>query len=588
VPDGGSAGGALGAGNGGNGGNGGRVFRETAEGGYVTSARGLEVVREPLLNKGTAFTAEERDELGLTGLVPSAYETLEQQARRVYAQYRAQPTDLLKNVYLEALRDRNEVLYYRLLTDHLREMLPIVYDPTVAQAIENYSNEYRRPRGLYLSIDDIGGIERAFANLGLGPDDVDLVVASDAEEILGIGDWGVGGGAGIATGKLAVYTAAAGIDPYRAVPVALDVGTDNERLLNDPAYVGYRHARVRGQRYDDFIEAYVNAATGSFPGAVLHWEDFGPSNARRILRKYTDRIPTFNDDMQGTGAIVLAAMLSAVGAAGTRMRDQRIVVFGAGTAGTGIADQLCAALERDGLDHDTAVSRVWAIDRQGLLIDDMTDLRDFQVPYARPAAEVAGWARTDGGGIGLGEVVERVKPTMLLGTSTAHGAFTEPVVRAMAAGVDRPIIFPISNPTERIEAMPADLLRWTNGRALIATGVPFDPITVGRVTYSVAQANNALLYPGLGLGAIVARARRISDGMLRAAAEAVGGLVDVTAPGASLLPHVENLREVSATVAVAVARQAERENLARADLKDPVQQALDAMWQPVYRPIKGV
>ncbi|MGI5491253.1 NAD-dependent malic enzyme [Microtetraspora malaysiensis] len=561
-----------------------RVFEETDEG-YLTSARGLEVLREPLLNKGTAFTVEERDELHLHGLLPTAVETLDQQARRVYAQYQAQATDLLKNIYLEALRDRDEVLYYRLLSDHLREMLPIVYDPTVAQAIKSYSHEYRRPRGVYLSVDDVDGIERAFADLGLGPDDVDLVVASDAEEILGIGDWGVGGGAGITAGKLAVYTAAAGIDPARAVPVALDVGTNNEGLLNDPGYVGNRHARVRGQRYDDFIYAYVTTATRMFPGALLHWEDFGPSNGRRILERYTGSIPTFNDDMQGTGAIVLAAMLGAVRASGTPMRDQRIVVFGAGTAGIGIADQLRSAMVRDGLDPDTATRRIWPVDKQGLLLDDMTDLRDFQTPYARPAEEARGWKRD--GGIGLLEVVERVKPTMLLGTSTAHGAFTEQVVRAMAAGVHRPVIFPISNPTERMEAMPADLLRWTDGRALIATGVPIDPITYGRVTHVIAQANNALLYPGLGLGTIVARARRVSDGMLQAAAEAVGGMVEVAAPGASLLPQVENLREVSATVAVAVAEQAARENLARADLKDPVQQVQDAMWQPVYRRVRG-
>ncbi|GLW96779.1 putative NAD-dependent malic enzyme 3 [Microtetraspora sp. NBRC 16547] len=563
----------------------GRIFEKTPEGAYATSARGLEVLRDPLLNKGTAFTREERAELGLDGLVPSAIETLDEQVRRVYAQYRAQSTDLLKNVYLTALQDRDEVLYYRLLSEHLREMLPIVYDPTVAQAIENYSLEYRRPRGVYLSIADVDGIGRAFENLGMGPDDVDLIVASDAEEILGIGDWGVGGGAGIAVGKLAVYTGAAGIDPTRVIPVALDVGTDNEKLLQDPAYVGNRHARVRGQRYDDFIDAYVTVATRMFPNAMLHWEDFGPSNARRILERYTDRIPTFNDDMQGTGAIVLAAMLGAVRVSGTPLRDQRIIVFGAGTAGIGIADQMRDAMVRDGLDRDTAIRRIWAVDKQGLLTDDMTDLRDFQVPYARPASEVADWRRDDGG-IRLGEVVGRVKPTMLLGTSTAHGAFTEKIVRAMAAGVDRPIIFPISNPTERIEAMPGDLLRWTDGRALIATGIPIDPITYDRVTYSIGQANNALLYPGLGLGVIVSRARRVSDGMLHSAAEAVGGMVDVSAPGASLLPQVDNLREVSATVAVAVAEQAAREGLAR-DLKDPVQQVQDAMWQPAYRPIKA-
>jgi malate dehydrogenase (oxaloacetate-decarboxylating) len=565
-----------------------RGFVENPDGSYVTSERGLAVLENPLLNKGTAFSREERAELGLDGLIPSAVETLDKQARRVYAQYLAQPTDLRKNVYLNALQDRDQVLFYRLLTDHLREMLPIVYDPTIAQAIKSYSHEYRRPQGLYLSIDDAEGLERAFRNLGMSPGDIDLIVASDAEEILGIGDWGVGGGAGIAAGKLAVYTAAAGIDPARVVPVALDVGTDNEELLGDPLYVGNRHARMRGRRYDDFIDGYVSAATGLFPGALLHWEDFGPSNARRILERYTGRIPTFNDDMQGTGAIVLAATLAAVRVSGTPIRDQRIVIFGAGTAGIGIADQLRDAMVRDGLDRQTATRRIWAIDKQGLLTDDMSDLRDFQVPYARPASEVTDWNRDkDGDGIGLGEVVDHVKPTMLVGTSTAHRAFTETIVRAMAAGVDRPIIFPLSNPTERIEAMPADLIRWTDGRALIATGIPVNPITYNGVTYVIGQANNALLYPGLGLGAIVSRARRISDGMLQAAADAVGGMVDVSIPGASLLPQVDNLREVSATVAVAVAEQAAKESLARANLRDPVRQVQGAMWQPEYRPVRG-
>ncbi|MEV1178470.1 NAD-dependent malic enzyme [Nonomuraea sp. NPDC049784] len=562
------------------------MFAEQPDGSYVTSLRGLAVLREPLLNKGTAFSPEERAELGLDGLLPPVVETLDEQVRRMYVQYGRQPTNLLKNVYLEGLRDRNEVLYYRLLSDHLREMLPVVYDPTVAEAIRSYSHEYRRPRGVYLSIDDPGGIERAFKSLQVGPDDVDLIVASDAEEILGIGDWGVGGGAGIATGKLAVYTAAAGIDPGRVIPVALDVGTDNEALLNDPAYVGNRHARVRGQRYDDFIDAYVTTATRMFPGALLHWEDFGPSNARRILEKYTERICTFNDDMQGTGAIVLAAMLSAVKVSRTPMRDQRIVIFGAGTAGIGIADQLRDAMIRDGLDHDTATRRIWPIDKQGLLVDDMTGLRDFQQPYARPRSEVADWAK-DEHGISLAEVVARVKPTMLLGTSTAHGAFTEQIVRTMAAGVERPVIFPISNPTDRIEAMPADLIRWSDGRALIATGIPIEPITYNGVTYVIGQANNALLYPGLGLGVVVSRARRVSPGMFQAAADAVSGLVDVSAPGASLLPQVDNLREVSATVAVAVANRAAEEHLARTTLRNTIQQVQDAMWQPKYRPIHG-
>ncbi|MFG2041603.1 NAD-dependent malic enzyme [Dactylosporangium sp. NPDC048998] len=550
----------------------------------MTSARGAELLEIPLLNKGTAYSREERRALGLTGLLPSAVQSLEDQVARAYEQYHEQPTDLQKNVFLTMLQDSDEVLFYRLLGEHLREMLPVVYDPTVGEAIKRYSHEYRRPRGVYLSIGEPDRVETALADLGLGPDEVDLIVASDAEEILGIGDWGVGG-IDIAVGKLAVYTAAAGIDPARVIPVSLDVGTDNEGLLNDPRYVGNRHGRVRGQRYDDFIDAYVRAATKLFPKALLHWEDFGPSNGRRILERYRDRVCTFNDDMQGTGAIVLAAALSGTRVAGTRMREQRIVIFGAGTAGVGIADQLRDAMVRDGLDRDAATRQIWCIDRQGLLTDDMSNLRDFQVPYARPAREVAGWRRD--GEVGLRETVANVKPSMLIGTSTVHRAFTEDIIREMARHVDRPIIFPLSNPTERIEAMPDQLIPWTDGRALIATGIPVPPVTYNGVTYAIGQANNALLYPGLGLGTIVARARKVSDGMLAAAADAVGRLVDVSAPGASLLPLVENLRTVSATVAVAVAERAAAEGLARTELTDPVQQVQDTMWQPAYRPIKA-
>ncbi|MGW5366155.1 NAD-dependent malic enzyme [Actinopolymorpha pittospori] len=562
-----------------------RGFRETSGGEYVTSLRGMDVLRTPLLNRGTAFTTEERAALGLDGLLPPARSTLDQQVRRTYRQYRVQPTDLLKNVYLTALHDRNEVLYYRLLGDHLREMLPIVYDPTIGEAIKRYSHEYRRPRGVFLSIDHPDQVRQAFENLRLGPDDVDLIVASDAEEILGIGDWGVGGASDIAVGKLAVYTAAAGIDPARVVPVALDVGTDNQELLDDQYYLGNRHPRARGPRYDDFIERYVSTAIEMFPNAVLHWEDFGPENARRILEKYSDRICTFNDDMQGTGAIVLAAALGATRVANTPLHEQRIIIFGAGTAGIGIADQLRDAMVRDGAERQAATRQVWAVDKQGLLTDDMADLRDFQVPYARPAAEVRGW-RTDDR-IGLLEVVRRVKPTMLVGTSTVHGAFTEEIIREMARHVERPIVFPLSNPTERIEAMPADLIAWTQGRCLVTTGIPIPPITHHGVTYAVGQANNALLFPGLGLGTIVARARLISDGMLAAAAETVGGLVDVRTPGASLLPQVENLRDVSGTVAAAVADRAEKEGLARTHLVDTDRQVHDAMWQPTYRRVRA-
>jgi malate dehydrogenase (oxaloacetate-decarboxylating) len=545
-------------------------------------ARGRSVLSNPMLNRGTAFTHEERRALGLQGLLPSGVSTLEGQLRRVYAQYQRQPDDLAKNVYLANLRDRNEVLFYRLLTDHLEEMLPIVYTPTVGQAIERYSHEYRRPRGVFLSVNQPEEVETALRSYGLAGEDVDLLVATDSEGILGIGDQGVGG-IEISIGKLAVYIAAAGIHPRRVIPVVLDMGTDNLALLNDEMYIGNRHARVRDQRYDDLIDAYVTAATKLFPHAMLHWEDFGAGNARRILNKYAAEVCTFNDDMQGTAAVVMAAAFAAVKAAGSRLRDQRVVIHGAGTAGMGIADLMRDEMAREGLSPQEATRRFWALGSEGLLTDDSARLRDFQVPYARPAAEVTDWVKPGPEDRpGLAEVVANAHPTMLIGTSTQAGAFTESIVRQMASTADRPIIMPLSNPTSKAEAVPEDLIRWTDGRVLVATGSPFPPVEHGGVTYRIAQANNALVFPGLGLGVTVTRAARITDGMITAAAEAVAGLSDATTRGASLLPPVTDLRMVSAAVAIAVARAAEKEGLAQAPLDDPVQQVHQAMWRPQY------
>ena len=539
--------------------------------------RGSAVLASPTLNRGTAFTLEQRRALGLVGLLPTGVTTLDGQARRVYAQYRAQADDLRKWVYLANLRDRNEVLFYKLLADHLEEMLPVVYTPTVGLAIERFSHEFRRPRGVYLSVDHPEDVEDALRNTGLGPDEVDLLVATDSEGILGIGDQGVGG-IEIASGKLAVYTAAAGIHPHRVLPVVLDMGTDNLALLNDEMYLGERHARVRDSRYDTLIDAYVTAVTKLFPNAMLHWEDFGAGNARRILNRYADRCCTFNDDMQGTAAVVLAGIFAALTAAGTRLRDQRIVIHGAGTAGLGIADMVRDQMIREGLSHEEATRRFWALDRDGLLTDDRTEhLYDFQQPYARPAAEVDAWT-----GTGLAEVVSRVKPTILIGTSTQTGAFTEAIVKDMAAHTAQPIIMPMSNPTSRCEAQPADLLSWTDGRALIATGSPFPPVNLGDTTYHIAQSNNALVFPGLGLGVAVAQASRISERMIAAAADAVAGLSDATTPGTPLLPNVTDLRRVSATVAVAVATTAAAEGLAQVPVTDPIQQVHSAMWRPEY------
>ncbi|MCW8383276.1 NAD-dependent malic enzyme [Streptomyces justiciae] len=557
--------------------------------GFETSARGRAVLADPRLNRGTAFTAPERRALGLDGLIPPRVLTLDQQADRAYGQYTAQPSDLAKNVYLTALHDRNEVLFYRLVSDHLSEMLPIVYTPTVGTAIERYSNEYRRPRGIYLSVDAPEDIEPALRASGLTAADVDLVVATDGEAILGIGDWGVGG-IDISVGKLAVYTAAAGIDPARTLAVVLDVGTNREQLLDDPLYLGNRHPRVDTETYDAFIDAYVSTVSRLFPDALLHFEDFGPANARRILDRYRHERFVFNDDIQGTGAVNLAAVLSGVRASGLPLREHRVVVFGAGTAGIGVADQLRDALAADGLGHEDATRRFWAVDRYGLLTQDQDGLRDFQLPYARPAAEVADWQRDDKlGGIPLEEVVRQVRPTVLIGTSGQGGAFTETVVRAMAEHTDRPIILPMSNPTRLAEAVPAELLDWTDGRALVATGSPFEPVTWDGVTHLIGQANNALVFPGLGLGAVVARATRVTDGMLSAAAHAVAAQVDPTAPGAAILPLTDELRRTSTAVAVAVARAAAEDGVARTTIDATIEERVrEAMWEPVYQPVTAV
>lgn len=555
-------------------------------GAWRTRLRGRHVLSDPRVNKGTAFSDEEREALGLAGLVPPAHLTLDQQAARVYGQYRDLPSNLAKNVMLGEVRDRNEVLYYRLLADHLTEMLPIIYTPTVGEAIERYSQEYRRPRGVYLSVDHPERIEEALLDTCLRPGDVDLIVATDSQAILGIGDWGVGG-IDIAVGKLGVYTAAGGIRPDRAIPVMLDVGTDRPSLLEDPLYLGNRHPRVTTEVYDDFVDRFVETVTRLFPDALLHWEDIGIANARRLLERYRDRILTFNDDVQGTGVVNLAAVLAAVRATGVPLAEHRVVVFGMGTAGNGIADQLRNALIGDGMSAEEATGHFWAVDRYGLITESTPEVRPSQRPFARADAEVAGWRRDhERDGIALAEVVRRVHPTVLIGTSASTGAFTECIVREMASHVARPVILPISNPTALAEAIPEDLVKWTDGRALVATGSPFDPVTYDRVTYEIAQANNALVFPGLGLGVIAARATRITDTMLAAAAGAVAELVDATTLGASLLPQVHDLRATSLAVAVAVAEAADRDGVARTPAEAHTPEAIARLrWEPVYRPV---
>lgn len=580
-----------------------RKNRPGGAGSHQTAKRGIAVLTTPLLNKGSAFTADERESLGLDGLLPPVISTLESQVASAYIQYQRLPDALGKNIYLTALHDRNEILFFRLFSEHLREMIPIVNDRTVGLAMEQYHHECRRPRGVYLSIDEPEGIEAAFRNLSVGADDVDLILATDAEQIFGIGDWGVGG-IEIAIGKLAIYTAAGGIDPGRVIPVMIDVGTDRESLLNDPMYPGNRHVRIRGERYNNFIDSYIRTAARLFPNALLQMEDFALGNARRIQEKYRGQFRTFSDDLQGTGAIALAALVSAMRVCGTPLRNQRIVIFGAGTAGIGIADLIREVMVTEGLTIETASRRFWCVDTDGLITDNMGDqLPDYQMAYARPAGEVKGWRRDlDNNGaprkgsphrsrstraIDLAEVIHQVRPTMLIGTSGQAGAFTESIIREMAWHTDRPVIFPLSSPATLAEATPADLIAWTDGRALIATGGSFTPVTYKGTTHVIGQLNNAMLYPGLGLGTIVSRARYISVGMLVAAANALSSLVAVRLAGATLLPHIEDLRSVTVTVAVAVAEAATVEGLAGVRLADIVQQVEDAMWRPEYRRIEA-
>ena len=579
-----------------------------------TTARGYQVLRDPSLNKGTAFTEEERKALDLNGILPPVItEDMEVQLDRSYRAYRECRTDLDKHIYMWRLHDNNVTLFYALLQRHMLEMLPVVYDPVVGEAIEKYSEVITRPRGLFLSINEPELIEEKLRAFGAEGNDIRLIVTTDAEEILGIGDWG-SNGIDISVGKLAVYTVAAGVDPHSVIPVVLDVGTNNEKLLNDPSYVGNRHERIQGKVYDDFVDAYVKAARKLFPNAVLHWEDFGSTNARSILDKYRAQFATFNDDVQGTGAIVLAGLLNAVKLSKTSWTEQRVVVFGAGTAGCGIADQIRDQMIRSGLTREEAISRIWLVDLPGLLTSDMTDdLLYFQKDYVKDIQSVSNYQRKvvdvsveaqtrwpamanilaksnkSKGIIDLASVIEQVKPTILIGTSTQPGAFTESIVRNMASNVEHPIIFPLSNPTLLHEATPQHLIEWTDGRVFVATGAPFDDVIYKDVCYKIGQANNAALYPGLGFGAIVSQAEKITDEMIFSAVQAVASQATLGAQGASLLPSNEDLRITSSIVALEVMRMAKSQGVAKVEpTLSEVEVVRTAAWWPVYLPVEAI
>lgn len=537
-----------------------------------------QILNDPFMNKGTAFTESERRALGLVGVLPPAVQTLEQQAAQVYACCRAKKGDAERRHFLMEVFNTNRTLFYRVFKDHIAELNPIVYDPTIADSIEHYSERFIDPQyAAFLSIDSPDDIEASLENAA-GGREIRLIVVTDAEEILGIGDWGTNG-VDISVGKLMVYTAAAGIDPACVLPVVIDAGTDRKELLEDDLYLGNRHRRVRGERYHAFIDRFVDAAEALFPHLYLHWEDFGRDNAAKILERHRKRIPTFNDDIQGTGIITLAGILGAMEATGGKLTDQTYLCFGAGTAGAGIAHRVFLEMVEEGLSEEEARSRFYLVDRQGLLFDDMDDLTPEQRPFARRRGEFPAGADLTK----LVDIVRAVQPTIMVGTSTVHGAFTEEVVREMAAHTQRPIIFPLSNPTSLAEATARDLIAWTDGRALVATGIPSDPVEHEGVTYHIGQANNALIYPGLGMGVLASEAELLTDEMISAAAHALNGLVDESAPGAPVLPPVEKLATFSFDVALAVAKTAQEQGLATARETDMSKAISALVWEPEYR-----
>jgi malate dehydrogenase (oxaloacetate-decarboxylating) len=542
---------------------------------------GMNLLDAPLLNKGTAFTHNERTELGLHGLLPPQVETLDHQVVRAYEAFRRKTDDLERHIYLRALQDTNEVLFYRLLLDHMEEMMPVVYTPVVALGCQEFSHIYRRPRGLFIPYplrDSIPTLLRHRPN-----PEVDVIVVTDGERILGIGDQGVGG-LGIPIGKLSLYTLIGGIRPERTLPIVLDVGTNNVERLDDPEYLGWRHPRVTGPDYDEFIDRFVRAVRHALPGTVLQWEDFGAQHARPILEKYRDRVLTFNDDIQGTGAVALGAILSALYVTGQPLREQRIVIFGAGSAGLGVADTVRAAMVQDGLKDADARDRFWLVNRGGLLHSDRSDLSEVQRGYARWWEEVAPWAQADPHRVSLSETVRGVHPTVLIGLSTVAGAFDLPLVREMASAVERPVIFPLSNPTVKSEAKPDDLLRWTEGKAVVATGSPYPPVRMGGSTIAVAQCNNVYVFPALGLGAVACGARRVTDGMILAAARALADHSPARHdPAAPLLPPIPALRALAQDIAFAVGLEAQRTGHAAPTSKEGLRARIVAtQWTPAY------
>jgi malate dehydrogenase (oxaloacetate-decarboxylating) len=556
-------------------------MNEISQSTVETALSGYELLNDPLLNKGTAFTDAERDEFDLHGLLPPYVTSLDLQVERRLDAFRGPATDLQKYIFLRGSQDTNETLFYALLTRNIEELMPIVYTPTVGLGCQQFSRIFRKPRGLFLSFPLRERIRDILANPRF--DGVEAIVVSDGERILGLGDQGAGG-MGIPIGKLALYTACAGLHPSTTLPILLDVGTDNQELLADPLYIGWRHERVRGAAYDEFVASFVAAVRARWPHVLLHWEDFAIGNANRLLAQYRDQLCSFNDDIQGTAAIAVGTILSAINVTGVPLTEQRVAVLGAGSAGTGICALLLRAMVDAGINEKDARARFYLVDREGLLVDGMAGLQPFQAPFAQRRDRIAAWKLPSADRIGLAEVVANARPTVLIGTSGQAHSFSAEVVRAMAAHVERPVIFPLSNPTERSEATPQDLLTWTEGRAVIGTGSPFPPLAREGQPFRVDQNNNAYVYPGVGLGAIAVKASRISDGMFLAAARTIADLSPAKRnQRANLLPRLAEARQVSLAVATAVAKQAESEGLARpAPDRDIAAMVKSLMWEPVY------
>ena len=536
-----------------------------------------DILNNPFLNKGTAFTLEERKKLGLIGLLPPYVQTIEEQAAQTYEQLQTKVNDVEKRLFLMEIFNTNRTLFYYLFSKHLEEFNPIVYDPTIADTIIGYSDLFVDPQYAgYLDINHPENIEETLKNAA-DDREIRLIVVTDAEEILGIGDWGANG-VDISVGKLMVYTGAAGIDPSKVLPLVIDAGTNREELLNNPNYLGNRHKRVSGDRYYDFVDQFVKTAERLFPKLYLHWEDFGRSNAANILEKYRKQIPTFNDDIQGTGIVTLGGIFGSLAISGEKLTDQVYLCFGGGTAGAGIASRVHREMVNLGLSEEEAYKRFFMVDKQGLLFDDMTDLTNEQKPFAKKRSDFPNADKlTD-----LLEVVKTVRPTILVGTSTAPNTFTKEIVETMCEITDRPMIFPLSNPTKLAEAKAEDLIKWSDGKAFVATGIPADTVSYKGVDYVIGQANNALIYPGLGLGMLASEASLLTDEMIGAAAHSLGGIVDINKPGAPVLPPFKYAGEVSIKVAEAVAKKAQEQGLARAEEKDMVKAVKEFKWYPKY------